>query len=113
MMHATRRFCVSPVASVEELARMLTQTTWTLCSGFYAEGHPAILKMPMTMAKVMLTMDRWPLFRDRAIRALASEPALFSRLLGVHMGEESLPRFVYEKGLHLGLQILAPAWANL
>ena len=80
---------------------------------FYAEGHPAILKMPMTMAKVMLTMDRWPLFRDRAIRALASEPALFSRLLGVHMGEESLPRFVYEKGLHLGLQILAPAWANL
>jgi menaquinone-9 beta-reductase len=79
----------------------------------YAEGHPAILKMPMTMARIMLTMDRWPLFRDRAIRMLASEPALFSRMLAVHMGEESLPRFVYEKGLHLGLRILAPAWANL
>ncbi len=79
----------------------------------YAAGHPAILKMPMTMAKVMLTMDRWPSFRDRAIRALANEPALFSRLLGVHMGEETLPRFVYEKGLHLGLRMLAPAWASL
>jgi flavin-dependent dehydrogenase len=80
---------------------------------FYAEGHPAILKMPMTMAKVMLTMDRWPSFRDRAIRVLAAEPALFSRLLGVHMGEESLPRFVYEKGLHMGLRMLAPAWAGI
>ncbi len=70
---------------------------------------PRILHMPMTMARVMLTMDRWPLFRDRAMRALASEPAIFSRLLGVHMGEESLPRFVYEKGLHLGWRILAPA----
>lgn len=80
---------------------------------FYAEGHPAILKMPMTMAKVMLTMDRWPSFRNRAIRVLAAEPALFSRLLGVHMGEESLPRFVYEKGLHMGLRMLAPARAGI
>jgi len=80
---------------------------------FYAVGHPAILKMPMTMARMMLTMDRWPLFRDRAIRVLAAEPTLFSRLLGVHMGEESLPRFVYEEGLHMGLRMLVPAWAGL
>ena len=80
---------------------------------FYAEGHPAILKLPMTMARVMLAMDRWPSFRDRAIHVMATDPALFSRLLDVHMGEESLPRFVYEKGLHMGLRMLAPAWANL
>src|SRR5688572_24213327 len=39
MMHAHRVFCVSPVASAEELARMLTERTWTLCSGFYVQGH--------------------------------------------------------------------------
>ena len=43
MMHRTRRWIVSPVASIEELARMLTQITWTLCSGFYVEGHPEYL----------------------------------------------------------------------
>src|SRR5262249_10484035 len=39
MMHARRRFCVSPVASAEELARMLTERTWCLCSGFFVQGH--------------------------------------------------------------------------
>jgi menaquinone-9 beta-reductase len=65
--------------------------------------------MPMTMARIMLMMDRWPLLRNRIMRVLAEDPALFSRMLGVHMGEESLPRFVREKGLHLGWRLLAPA----
>jgi hypothetical protein len=39
MMHAHRRFCISPVATPEELAHMLTERTWTLCSGFYIVGH--------------------------------------------------------------------------
>ncbi len=43
MMHATRRWCVSPVATPLELARMLTERTWTLCSGFYVKGHPDVL----------------------------------------------------------------------
>ena len=38
-MHSRRRFCVSPVATAEELARMLTERTWTLCSGFYIVGN--------------------------------------------------------------------------
>ena len=38
-MHAQRGFCINPVASAEELARMLTERTWTLCSGFYVQGH--------------------------------------------------------------------------
>ena len=40
MMHTKRRWVLSPVATIEELATMLTQRTWTLCSGFYVEGHP-------------------------------------------------------------------------
>ena len=39
MMHERRRWMVGPVASAEELADMLTQRTWTLCSGFYVIGH--------------------------------------------------------------------------
>lgn len=39
MMHK-RRWVVSVVATMELLAEMLTQTTWTLCSGFSVEGHP-------------------------------------------------------------------------
>jgi hypothetical protein len=38
-MHAHRRFSVSSVASAEELAHMLTERTWCLCSGFYVQGH--------------------------------------------------------------------------
>ena len=41
MMHCTRRWAVGPAATAEDLARMLTQSTWTLCSGFQVEGHPA------------------------------------------------------------------------
>lgn len=42
MMHAHRRFCVSPVASAEELAHMLTERTSCLCSGFYIRDTRAI-----------------------------------------------------------------------
>jgi len=32
---------------------------------------------------------------------LASEPELFRRMLGVHLGTESLPRFIATKGLNV------------
>jgi hypothetical protein len=38
MLHR-RRWCVSPVATAEELAAMLSQRTWTLCSGFYVQTN--------------------------------------------------------------------------
>src|SRR5436190_11519318 len=43
MLHRTRRWCVGPAASPEDLARRLTERTWTLCTGFYVEGHPDYL----------------------------------------------------------------------
>jgi len=39
MMHEDRRWCVKPAASAEELARMLTESTWCLCDGFELEGY--------------------------------------------------------------------------
>jgi hypothetical protein len=43
MMHETRRWCVSTVATPEDLARMLTERTHTLCAGFRVEGFPPYL----------------------------------------------------------------------
>jgi len=65
----------------------------------YNREHPAILKLPQTMARVMLLMDRSRFFRKRAIAMLASEPELFRRMLGVHLGTESLPGFIAANGL--------------
>lgn len=43
MMHCKRRWSVAPVATAEELAHMLTERTWTLCSGFSVVGHDGYL----------------------------------------------------------------------
>jgi hypothetical protein len=39
MMHRNRRWGVGPVSSPGDLAHKLTEQTWTLCTGFYVEGH--------------------------------------------------------------------------
>jgi hypothetical protein len=43
MMHDKRRWVVNPVPGAEELARKLTKSSWTLCSGFYVEAHAQYL----------------------------------------------------------------------
>jgi flavin-dependent dehydrogenase len=77
----------------------------------YQAGHGAILRVPQAMARVMLTMDRWPWFRDRAMRMLASDPALFARMLSVHVGEESIENFLLRSGVRVGWGMLAPPTA--
>jgi flavin-dependent dehydrogenase len=57
----------------------------------YAAEHRRMAKVPHLMETLMLSMDRHDGFRRRAIRALAAEPAHFSRLLAVHAG--ALPPF--------------------
>src|SRR5438552_9862236 len=39
MMHKRRVHCLHTVPTTEELARMLTGQTWTLCSAFVVTGH--------------------------------------------------------------------------
>ena len=39
MFHHRRVWCVSPVASAEELARMLTEMTWCCCNVFELGGY--------------------------------------------------------------------------
>ncbi|HEY0794720.1 MAG TPA: FAD-dependent monooxygenase [Acidisarcina sp.] len=75
----------------------------------YQAGHGAILRMPQTMARIMLAMDRSTWFRRRAMAMLAADPDLFARMLGVHIGQESLQSFLLRRGHQVGWRLLTPA----
>jgi len=50
----------------------------------YSAAWRRINRLPNSIASLVLFLERRPRLRARAIRALAAEPALFSRLLGIH-----------------------------
>jgi flavin-dependent dehydrogenase len=52
----------------------------------YESGHRTLARRPRMMADLMLTMDRRPWLRRRALHALASYPDLFAGLLSMHVG---------------------------
>jgi menaquinone-9 beta-reductase len=56
----------------------------------YAARHRRIARVPRVMEALMLAMDRHDWFRHRAMRALAADPAQFSRLLAIHAGTAPL-----------------------
>jgi flavin-dependent dehydrogenase len=69
----------------------------------YAAAHRRIGRLPGIMTSLVLACERRPALRRRAVAALAAEPALFSRLLGIH-GRTLPPR-------RLGLDgVLRLAW---
>jgi hypothetical protein len=50
----------------------------------YSIACRRINRLPNFMTGLVLFLERHPRLRARAVRALAAEPALFSRLLGIH-----------------------------
>jgi flavin-dependent dehydrogenase len=74
----------------------------------YNRLHPQIVQLPQTMSRVMLLMDRSAAFRKRAVGMLAAKPALFERMLGVHLGSESVLRFAAAKGLDVAWRLAVP-----
>lgn len=77
----------------------------------YAAGHAEILRLPQRMARIMLLMDRWHGLRRKVLSAFAQDPVLFEKLLQVHTGEASLPRFILEHAPRLGRRMLLPSHA--
>ena len=55
----------------------------------YAAVHRQIGRLPNLLGSAMLFMDRSPGFRARALNALSKNPAIFERLLAVHLGDMS------------------------
>ena len=75
----------------------------------YAAGHAKTLRIPQSMARSLLLMDRWPALRGKVLRVFAREPLLFEKLLRVHMGEDSLHRFLLHHAPRLGCRMLLPS----
>jgi flavin-dependent dehydrogenase len=71
----------------------------------YQAAHRRLGRRPELMADLMLVLDRGRWLRGRALRALASKPQLFTRMLAMHVGELSIPDFA-ANGLALGWQFL-------
>ena len=71
----------------------------------YQAGHRRIGRRPEFMSRMMLLMGASGRLRGRAIRAMASDPRLFARMLAMHVGELSPLAFAIN-GLALGWQML-------
>lgn len=50
----------------------------------YERQHRALNRLPNTMTRAVLALEKRPGLRRRALHALAAEPETFNRLLGVH-----------------------------
>jgi flavin-dependent dehydrogenase len=53
----------------------------------YQHAHRRIARRPHLMADVLLALDRWPLLRARAFKAMEAHPHLFANLLAMHVGK--------------------------
>ena len=51
----------------------------------YETAHRRAFRRPALMARLMLSMDRFPWIRDRALHVLAARPAIFSNLVAAHV----------------------------
>jgi 2-polyprenyl-6-methoxyphenol hydroxylase-like FAD-dependent oxidoreductase len=90
------------------LADCLAEKTPVAALTDYNRLHPKTVHLPQTIAGLMLGMDRSATFRNRAIRMLAAEPQLFARMLGVHVGSESLLRFIAAQGVNVVWRLAVP-----
>jgi len=50
----------------------------------YERAHRRIRRLPAALIRLLLFVERRPALRRRVLRALAAQPALFDRFLGVH-----------------------------
>ena len=76
----------------------------------YQAAHDRLGRAPRLMSRLMLLMDAHPRLRRRALRVLAAEPALFSGLLKVNVGESTFSMFGAGRALRLGWRMLSPGW---
>jgi flavin-dependent dehydrogenase len=59
----------------------------------YEREHARLVRRPVFMASLMLTMDRSAWLRRRTLSALSARPELFANLLAAHVGPLMLGQF--------------------
>ena len=52
----------------------------------YQAAHRRLARRPTLMSKLLLTMDRRSWLRERVLRAMASDPRIFRKMLSMHVG---------------------------
>jgi flavin-dependent dehydrogenase len=72
----------------------------------YGRTHSRITRLPRRMAALMLLMDSRRGLRERAFRALATEPGFFGRMLAMHTGTLSPLEFGLGPSLSFGWRLL-------
>jgi 2-polyprenyl-6-methoxyphenol hydroxylase-like FAD-dependent oxidoreductase len=72
----------------------------------YEREHARLVRRPMFMAGLMLSMDRSSWLRRRALGALSARPQLFANLLAAHVGPLKLGQFA-ATAASLGWEIAA------
>jgi flavin-dependent dehydrogenase len=73
----------------------------------YAAAHRRIGRLPGIITGLVLACERRPALRRRAVAALAAEPALFSRLLGIHGRTLPPRRLGFDGALRLAWRLVA------
>lgn len=73
----------------------------------YEAEHRRLFRRPALMARLMLSMDRFPKIRHRALHAMAAKPAIFANLLAAHMAERPTAELVTSGIIPLGLRMVA------
>jgi flavin-dependent dehydrogenase len=73
--------------------------------GKYQNEYGGFARRPRIMGWLLLMLGRFPPLRRRTLRALDGDPELFSRLLELHLGEDS-PKFLATTGVRLGWQFI-------
>ena len=96
------------LAVVFRQARLLADSIESGSLAPYAAAHAKTLRLPQTMARALLLMDRFPALRRKALQVFAHDPVLFEKLLRVHLGEEPLNRFALTHAPRLGARMLLP-----
>lgn len=71
----------------------------------YEQEHRRLALRPFLMARLMLTLDGRPRLQERTLQAFQKHPAVFRRLLGLHVGALS-PLHLAVDGLTLGWGLL-------
>ena len=73
----------------------------------YEVEHRKIMKRPRQMGELLLSMDRNPRFRARALSAMTRRPDLFAKFLGMHTGAIGVTDFGVKDAVVLGWELLA------
>jgi menaquinone-9 beta-reductase len=71
----------------------------------YQGEHRRLMRRPLWMARLILTLDHRPRLQDRTLGILREHPEIFRRLVELHVGELP-PLHIVKDGLTLGWELL-------